>query len=162
MTTTPPPTENLGPDEERRLASRLFNEVWDLLESHDRGSADDDRMIHMAHASRYHWGQVGVAANLVRGEWQCSRVYAVLGRAEPCLHHGQRALDLCLAEGIADFDLAFAYEALARGYAIAGDGDAARRMTEKALAAVDGIAGEEDRKLVLADLETVPGQTRFW
>ena len=37
-------------------------------------------MIHAAHASRYHWSQVGTKANLARGEWQVSRVYTVLGR----------------------------------------------------------------------------------
>jgi hypothetical protein len=47
----------------------------------------------------------------------------VLRRTEPCLHHAQRALDICLAEGVGDFDLAFAYEAIARSHAIAGDAE---------------------------------------
>jgi hypothetical protein len=47
-------------------------------------------MLHMAHASRFHWEQVGTPANLARGEWLCSRVYAVLRRPEPCLHHAAR------------------------------------------------------------------------
>jgi hypothetical protein len=40
-------------------------------------------MLHAAHASRYRWGEVGVAVNLARGEWLGSRVYSVLGRAAP-------------------------------------------------------------------------------
>jgi len=159
---TTPSAEPMTAEDERRLAARLFNGVWDLLEAEDRGPADDDRMLHMAHASRYHWGQVGTAERLARGEWQCSRVYAVLRRAEPCLHHARRVLDICQADGIGDFDLAFAYEALARGHAIAGDQAAAREMTERCLAAAADIADEEDRKIVLADLETIPGQPRFW
>lgn len=98
--------------------------------------------------------------DLARGEWQCSRVYAVLNRPEPCLHHAQRVLDLCTENDLADWDLAFAHEALARGHAIAGDGEAARRETELALA-ID-IAEDEDRALILADLGTIPGQRRFW
>jgi len=35
-------------------------------------------------------------------------------------------------------------------------------MTEQALEVVESIADEEDREIVLADLETVPGQARFW
>jgi hypothetical protein len=35
-------------------------------------------------------------------------------------------------------------------------------MTEKALEAVERIEDDEDRKIVLADLETIPGQKRFW
>jgi hypothetical protein len=159
--TAAPSEPTLAAEDERRLAAQLFNGTWELMEKGDRTRADDDRMLHMAHASRYHWGQVGSPGNLARGEWQCSRVYALLQRPEPCLHHAQRVLDICREEGLSDFDLAFAYEALARGYAIAGQPLYAGLMTERALAAATDIADEEDRRLLLSDLETIPGQNRF-
>ena len=162
MTDSPATEELLSRDAERRLAASLFNATWDLMEKEDRTPAEDDRMIHMTHASRYHWEQVGTAANLARGEWQCSRVYAVLRRPEPCLHHAQRVLDICQENGIGDWDLAFAYEALARGSAVAGDVEAARMWTERALAAAEDIAEEQERAILLTDLETIPGQVRFW
>lgn len=152
----------LSAEEERQLGTRYFNSVWDLMEKGGRSAEDDDLMVHMAHASRYHWGQCGKPENFARGEWQVSRVYAILQRSEPCLYHAQRALDICVTNGIADWDVAFAYEALARGHGVAGDAEAARAMTEQALQAVEKIAEDEDRKLVLADLETIPGQKRFW
>jgi hypothetical protein len=89
-------------------------------------------------------------------------VYAVLRRAEPCLHHGQRCLDICRENGLGDFDLAFGYEALARGHAIAGDAEHARAYTEQALAAAEDIKQDDDRELLFTDLETIPGQSRFW
>jgi DNA-binding transcriptional MerR regulator len=162
MSNEPSTEELLSSEEERQLAIRYFNSVWTLMEKEDRTTVDDDLMVHMAHASRYHWGQVGKAENLARGEWQVSRVYAVQRRAEPCLHHAQRVLDICEENGIGDWDIAFAFEALARAHAIAGDTEAARAMTEKALEAVEKIEEDEDRKIVLADLETIPGQMRFW
>jgi hypothetical protein len=140
---------------ERRLAADLFNGVWELLDKGDRTVEDDDRMVHMAHASRYHWGQVGTEVNRSRGEWLCSRVYAVLGRAEPALHHARRGLEICQANGIADWDLAFAYESLARASAVAGDLAQVRAYLELALAV--GIAEDEDRELLHADLATIPG-----
>ncbi|HZY75100.1 MAG TPA: MerR family transcriptional regulator [Jatrophihabitantaceae bacterium] len=152
----------LDPEDERRLAAALFNGTWQLLEKPERTRTEDDEMLHMAHASRHHWGVVGQPVNLARGEWQCSRVYAVLGRPEPCLHHAQRVLDLCTEHGMGDFDLAFAYEALARASAVAGDLDRARAYTEQALAAAEAIAEDEDRELLLSDLESIPGQERFW
>jgi hypothetical protein len=157
-----PTAELLSADEERQLAIRLFNGVWGLLDREDRSPAGDDEMLHMAHASRFHWGKVGQPENLARGEWQCSRVYAALGRAEPCRFHAQRVLDICEEHGIGDFDLAFAYEALARAAAVAGDPDAARALAEKAVAACEQVTDPEDRQLVLGDLETVPGLDRFW
>jgi DNA-binding transcriptional MerR regulator len=163
VTTSSPPGTGTVTDE-RTLAAQLFNETWRLLEKENRTRDDDDRMIHTAHASRYHWGQVATAtpANLARGEWQVSRVYAVLGRSEPAIHHAQRVVDICTGNGIGNWDLAFAYEALARAYAVAGDAEAARRWTDKALAAAELITGDVDRDLVLSDLETIPGQSRYW
>ena len=162
MTESPAAEDLLSRDGERRLAAALFNATWALMEKEDRTPAEDDRMIHSAHASRYHWEQVGTSANLARGEWQCSRVYAVLRRPEPCLHHAQRVVDICRENGIGDWDLAFGYEALARGSAVAGDAEAARMWTERALAAAEDIADEQDRALLIGDLETIPDQPRFW
>jgi len=144
----------------RRLAATLFNQAWELMAQQERSAAEDDRMLHVAHASRYHWGEVGTAANLARGEWQCSRVYAVLRRPEPCVHHARRVLALCAENELADWDLAFGHEALARGLALAGDVEAARAEIERALAVP--IAEDEDRSLLLTDLATVPGIDPFW
>ncbi|MDT4936773.1 MAG: MerR family transcriptional regulator, thiopeptide resistance regulator [Pseudonocardiales bacterium] len=149
-------------DDERALATSLFNGVWELMEREDRTQDDDDRMLHMAHASRYHWGDVGTPANLARGEWLCSRVYAVLQRAEPSSYHAQRVLDICDRNSIGNWDRAFAFEALARAAAVGGETDAARAFIEQALAAAEDIDEGEERQLLLADLESIPGQPRFW
>jgi len=151
----------LDPEAERRLGADLFNEVWRFLELENRSTEEDDLMVHMAHASAYHWRRVGKAENFARSEWQCSRVYSVLGRAEPALHHARRSLELCERNGIGDFDLAFAYEALARAHALAGDAGQARHMTELARAACEHIADPEDKQIALADLETIPGTLHF-
>jgi hypothetical protein len=149
----------VSPDEEqihRRLAAELFNRVWSLLEKPDRDQADDDTMLHAAHASRLHWGEVGTAVNLARGEWQVSRVYAVLGRSEPALFHARRCLEICLAHEIGDFDLASAYEALARASAIDGQPEESARYVELAQEAGEQIAEQDDREIFFADLATVP------
>jgi DNA-binding transcriptional MerR regulator len=143
--------------DERLLAADLFNGVWALMQTEERTVEQDDRMLHMAHASRYHWEQAGTAANLARGEWQCSRVYAVLRRPEPCLHHARRVLEICEQHGIGDWDLAFAHEALARAHAVAGDFQSAANALSQARVAAEQIADPEDRALLLADLATIPG-----
>lgn len=157
---TPSDTATTG--DERKLAAALFNTTWDLMEKENRSRDEDDAMLHMAHASRHHWGRVGTPVHRARGEWQCSRVYAVLRRPEPCLHHAQRVLDLSREHDLGAFDLAFAYEALARGHAINGDPEQARAFTEQALAAAADITEADDRDLLLSDLERIPGQPRFW
>jgi DNA-binding transcriptional MerR regulator len=132
MTTTVP-TE-IDPATRRKLAADLFNRTWTLLEKPDRTATEDDEMIHCAHASRFHWGEVGADVNLARGEWQCSRVYAVLGRAEPALWHARRCLAINEASGMGDWDIASAYE----------------------VAALDGIADKDEREIIEGDIATLP------
>lgn len=139
----------------RQLAVDLFNHVWTLLETSDRTPMQDDEMLHAAHASRFHWGQVGEPANLARGEWQCSRVYAVLRRAEPALWHARRCLALCEEHGIGDWDIAFAHEAIARALRVAGEHTAANASVTRARELAAEIAEDEDRELLLSDLATV-------
>jgi len=157
MTTSPTPTE-IDPTTRRKLAADLFNHTWTLLEKPDRTPGEDDEMIHSSHASRFHWGEVrnGEPVNLARGEWQCSRVYAVLGRSEPALWHARRCLEINEANGTADWDIASAYEAMARAYLAAGDLEAVAAWKAKATAALDGIADRDDREVVEGDLATLP------
>ena len=103
--------------------------------------------MHAAHASRHHWGRVGEVKHLARGEWQISRVYAVLGRAEPALHHARRCLELLeAAEDKDDWDVPFAHEALARAHFVAGDGEAAQRQLALARELGGRIADVDDRE----------------
>jgi tetratricopeptide (TPR) repeat protein len=139
----------------RQLGVDLFNLVWTLLEKADRTQDDDELMAHAAHASAYHWRQVGEVKNFARSEWQCSRVYAELGRAEPALHHARRCLEWCGRGEVDDWDLPFAREALARAYAVAGDREEAERHLTLARELGDAIADAEDREQLESALATV-------
>ena len=141
--------------EERELAKALFGRVWTLLETEGRMREQEDEMIHAAHASRFHWGAVGGPEHRARGEWQCSRVYAVLGRGEPAIHHASRCLEICEENGIGDWDLAFAYEALARAHTAAGNRDEAGRYQQLARQAGEQITAEEDREVFDADFASL-------
>src|SRR2546423_15713322 len=116
-------SQELTQEQRRKLAVDLFNHVWTLLGRDERSAEEDDEMIHAAHASRHHWAEIGTGANLARGEWQVSRVYATLGRAEPALFHAKRCLAYCEAHAaeLEDWDVPYAYEALARAHRVTGE-----------------------------------------
>jgi hypothetical protein len=139
----------------RQLGVDLYNDVWRLLESRD----DDDRLVHQAHASAHHWLHAPECEpkNRARSEWLCSRVYAVLGRAEPALHHAGRCLEICeeAPDNVEDWDLAFAYEALARANRVAGNEDEARRNERRGRELAEVIADPEDKEIVLKDYATL-------
>ena len=141
----------------RRLGVDLFNKTWTLMEKESRTPDEDDELIHCAHASAYHWLHVGTPANRARSEWQCSRMYTVLGRAEPALHHAQRCLEICESspDALEDWDLPFAHEALARAHALAGDAAESARHLERARALTAAVGDEDDRGLLEADLASI-------
>lgn len=129
----------------RQLGVDLFNLTWTFLDQKERTAEADDEMIHAAYASRYHWSQASQEAkHQSRGEWQLSRVFAVLGRGEPAVYHAERSLEWCGRGEVEDWDVAFAHEALARAHAVAGNAEAAERHKRLAREAGDTIADPED------------------
>lgn len=153
----------LEPHEHRAEAVGLFNGVWQMLDLEGRTPAQDDQMVHAAHASRWHWSQtadLGGDEQLAVGEWQCSRVYSVLGRGEPALHHARACLAICQDGELGDWVLAAAYEALARASTVAGEMGEARTWLGRARTAVAAIADPKDREVIegdLASLAALPG-----
>jgi hypothetical protein len=141
-----------------RLGVDLFNRAGTLMQQDDRTEAEDDELVHCAHASAYHWMHVGTPANRARSEWQCSRMYTVLGHAEPALHHARRCLEICETspDALEDWDLPFAHEALARAHGLAGGKAEARRHEERARELGERVEDSEDRRLLEADLATLP------
>jgi len=153
---TPPPLPpDLDEQTRRALAVGLFNRVWQLLATDDRTAEQDDEMVDAAHASRYHWGHIGSAENYAVGEWQISRVYSVLGRGEPALHHARRCLAIVEENTLAPWTLGSAFEAMARATAVAGDPEAAS-WRAKAVAQLDLIDDPDDRAVVARDVASLP------
>ena len=113
-------------------------------------------MVHAAHASRWHWGNAGGPMEWAVGEWQCSRVYAVLGLAEASLRHGERCLELSETYGLGGYLPASAHEAIARAHAVGGDRDAALRHRDLAAGIAATLEDLDDRAVVEADLATLP------
>jgi hypothetical protein len=162
-----PEAEKLSkPECHKKMAAELFNHTWDLIDKGDKRTPDEnDEMIHAAHASRYHWGVVVAAktpntgpTNLERGDWQISRVYALLKHPHAALYHAERCLSICEKHKIGDFDIAFAYEAMARAYATLGSKSTeVKRYLTLAKKAAGNIAKADDEKYFLSELKTVPG-----
>jgi hypothetical protein len=147
---------DLDRETERRLAAGLFSEVWRLLDLPKRRPEQDDEMLHAAHASRYHWGNVGEPVTLARGEWLCSRVYVVLKRPSSAIWHAHRCLELLTEFGGGEsWDEAAAYEGLARAYALAGSKNERNAWLGKAREALKSIADPNEREPIEEDLKTI-------
>jgi hypothetical protein len=140
-------------EETKTLAAKLFNDVWALMDKEVRTEEENYLMVHMAHASLYHWMQAGTPHNVYAGEWQISRVYALIGNFDSCLYHGKRALHLCEVNGFGGFDLAYAYEALTRAYLVKGNKSECTKYLEQALKEAEKVENKEDKELLAKDLD---------
>ncbi len=148
------PTVDIDLAAHREQGVAANNRAWVLLGAPQRSAADDEQLVHAVHASAYHWGYAGTPVHQARAEYMCSRAYSVLGRAEPALRHAERCLEIIGREGLVDFDLAYAHEAVARALACGGRLDEAAAHLEAARAVP--IADDEDRSIFDGDLAAEP------
>ncbi|NWG11041.1 hypothetical protein HXY33_04735 [Candidatus Bathyarchaeota archaeon] len=139
----------------KKFAVDSFNLVWTLMENKNRTIEENDKMIHAAHASRFQWGEIGTPVEFERGEWQISRMYTVLNRPEPALYHAKRCLDICKQNNIGDWEIAFAYEAMARAYATAGNKTECEKYIKLAKEAGELIKEKGDKDYLFNELKTI-------
>ena len=139
----------------KKVAIETNNSIWPVLDRKTSTDAQLEEALHAAHASRYHWSKVGTAVNLVRAEYMISRVYCAMKRGEPALFHAQRCLQITKENNIGDFDLAFAYEVMARANAVAGKKSDCKKYYELAKTAIDQIKDSEDKKICESELNRV-------
>ena len=134
------------------------NAIWDLLAIPDgeRTEDDDERMTATAYAALYHWGlATGTGpVNTARGHYMVAKTWVARGNGPMALHHAAIVMATCLANDLADFDLAYAHEIRARALALLGRTDEAR--VSRTAAAEVPVVDPEDRAIVEADLAQEP------
>jgi len=137
----------------QHFAKTLNGQVWELLQKPDRSKSENERMIYAAHASGFHWLEVGTGLHHQRAEWLIAHVYTELGLADSALRHASRCLELTneFEDSMQDFDWAYAYEGVARANALAGNRDLASEYVQLAEKAGQAISGDEDRSIFLSD-----------
>lgn len=140
----------------REFAKSTNSRVWELLEKKSRTQLENDELLYAAYASCYHWFNVGPGVHQQRGEYLIAKVYMSLDIAEQALHHATRCLELTKQHQreMKDFDIAFAYECLARACAMNGAKDEGMRYYELATEAGNKIQDPEDKQIFDSDLES--------
>ncbi|MFW9773826.1 MAG: hypothetical protein ACFFEO_16870 [Candidatus Thorarchaeota archaeon] len=152
--------ETVSLEHHEKIAKETFNKTWDFLDKKDRSSEDIKEMIHTVHASRYHWGILvsegkGTALNLQRGDWIISRVYSVLENGESALFYAKSCLELTEKNNIGDLDLAFAYEAMARAFAVLKNKEEFEKYFKLAIDAGEKIKKKDDKDYFFDELNNI-------
>jgi len=138
------------------FSKQCFNAAWDLIEKENRSKKDNCEMLHLTHASVYHWSQRADCTdqNLSVGYWQLSRVYVLMGDGNSAIRYGEMCLEHSRMHGVAPIFLGYAYEALARAYAMTDDYEKRMLYINNAMELAQSLS-DEDRGQLLGDLETI-------
>lgn len=135
--------------------ARITNNcVWKLLDQTERTQRENDELLYAAYASAYHWLYAGSPVHQQRGEYLIARVHVNLALPDQALHHARRCLVLTEQhpDAMKDFDIAFAYEIMARALAMIGDELDAETFYQRAKQAGGRIENPKDKEIFENDL----------
>lgn len=137
------------------FSAACFNRAWTLIDQSERTADENEQMLALAYASVWHWSQRDDCKplNLSIGYWQLSRIYSLIRHGERAAHYGELCLSVSAAEP--PFFLAYAHEALARAAALQGDISQMAEHLDQARRLAEMVQEAEDRRQLLADLETI-------
>jgi hypothetical protein len=140
----------------RRFAIELFNRSWDLLEQADRTPEDDAEMLAAAFGSAYHWSVVGTAENRALSDHQIAKIASHVGQPALALHYARRALEAIELGRFGDWQVAAAYEGMARACAAAGDLAGRDYWVQRCTIALGAVPDAADRSVVAEQLLNLP------
>jgi hypothetical protein len=137
------------------FSTHCFNQTWTLIDQESLTKEETERMLHLAHASFWHWSQRpdNDATKRSVGYWQLARVYTLAQQAERANYYAERCQELSKNAG--PFYLGYAYEALARAARLSGDDQRAEQHAQQARKLAKQISDVEDRAVLLKDLDTL-------
>ncbi len=139
----------------RYFAMESNNRAWQLA-AQPRTPEEDLEMLDAAHAAALHWATVGAELNDMRAKSLLAEVHALLGYGSSALKYANEIRSYFLARETEDWELAYTHVIHAHAAAAAGEPQLHRESYAAAVAAIDAIADDEDRKIVLQTFEQVP------
>ena len=140
----------------RYFAMECNNRAWTLAGQQVRSEAESSEMLNAAHAAAWHWNIVGTDLNQMRARSLLAEVHALIGFGQSALQLSERVRTYFLSRQTDDWELAFVHTIHAHAAFVAGDLVTYRDSYQDAIQALDAIADDEDRKVVLQTFNQVP------
>jgi hypothetical protein len=139
----------------RRFAAASNNRAWDLSEQ-TRNPAEDEEMLNAAHASAWHWAKVGSELNRMRATMLLAEVHAQLGFGDSAMAYAEKMRTYFLGMQSAASEIAFAHVVHAHAASAAGETEKHRASYGLALAAIEAVSNQEEKRIVANAFRHVP------
>ena len=153
MTQPPEPADSQS--WHKRFAVSCNNRAW-ALSTQLRTPQQDREMLDAAHASAWHWAQIGTELNRMRATMLLAEVHALLGNGPSSFSFAQEMRSYFLGRDSPDWEVAFVHAIYAHAAYATGRFEAHRAAYDQAAAALEAVVDEEDRKIVSKTFAQVP------
>jgi hypothetical protein len=149
--------EDTNPESWHRFfAATANNKAWPLAEA-PRSEVDALALLNAAHASAWHWQAIGNELNHKRSIMLLAQAHAVAGLGQSALLYANEMRSYFLGEPTTpDWELAFTHAIHANAAHAAGQTEQHQSSYALARSAIDAIADEEDRDIVVRLFKQVP------
>jgi hypothetical protein len=141
----------------KHFAIECNNRAWDLSVQ-VRSPEQDREMLNCAHASAWHWAHIGTELNQMRARMLLAEVHALLGLGVSAFTYASEMRAYFLERETPDWEVAFTHAIYAHACLVNGKINDYRASYATAKAAIEQIADEEDRKIVLLTFKQIPGE----
>lgn len=153
----PAPTDTDPAAWHRFFGSSANNRAWALAEQAARTPDEDAEMRRSAHAAAWHWEAIGTALHRMRATMLLAQVHALTGDGSEALRLATEMRDYFVGNAdTPDWEIAFTHAIHAHAAQVAGEAGLHRASYERARNAIDAIADDEDRAIVLKTFTQVP------
>ena len=148
-----PPAEDIT-KWDRWFAIECNNRAWRLSEAASRTQAEDEEMLHCAHAAALHWSRVGTELHNARAAMLLAHVEAILGHSS-AMEYARRSFEYVTSHDSPGWEVAFAHAILANAAAAAGDARLHAKHYAEAKALGATIENAEEREIFEATFRMI-------
>lgn len=149
------PTSNNAEDWQKYYAMECNNRAWSLS-TESRSPKEDAEMLDAAHASAFHWDELGPDLNRMRAMMLLAEVHSLLKLGKTAYAYAEPMLEYFKSIDSPDWELAFAYCIYAHAVSASGLEEAYKGAYQDAVLALEGIRDPEDKQIVQKTFSHVP------
>lgn len=152
--------ETIAPEEVARwnrwFAIECNNLAWRLAEMPARSAAENDEMLHVAHAAAFHWAKVGTELHQARATMLLGHVHALLGNGAIAMGYARQSFAYVSSHDSPHWEVAFAHAVLANAAAAAGERELHAQHYARAQALGTALEDAEDRAIFEKTFKAIP------
>jgi hypothetical protein len=140
----------------RWFAIECNNRAWRLAEAARRTDAEDEEMLHCAHAAALHWGNAGTELHRARAAMLLGHVHALLGDGKRALHYARESFAYVMSHDSPPWEVAFAHAVLAHAAGAANERALQAKHYDVAKALGDALTDAQEKAIFDATFCVIP------